>query len=126
MNLWMLFPESILNIRGILYLPYLAVMFYGFVLLIFINFSWARTRLLLFLFITLTTSVVIVMTIGPGMGTVLIPLLLLLVMLMPLVWLIPRCRQKNKKEIFVWSIVTLAGWLHSFSWVVWVFALARS
>lgn len=126
MNLWGLFPDSILSINGILYLPYLALVFYAVVLVIFIKFPVFRMKLLLFILITLITNFVIVMTLGPGMGRVLIPLLLLVIMFMPLIWLIPRCLDKNKKDIYVWSIVTVTGWLHSLSWVVWIFAMARS
>lgn len=126
MNLWELFPESIMSIKGILYLPYLALVFYAFVLFVFIKFSEFRLKLLPFIVVTIMTNIVIVMTLGPGMGLVLIPFLLLIIMFMPLLWLIPQCLAKNKKAMYVWAIVTVSGWLHSLSWVVWVFALARS
>ena len=126
MNLWVLFPEYILSIKGILYLPYLALAFYVFVLFIFIKFPDFRMKLLLFILITVITNIVIVMTLGPSMSAVLIPLLLLVIMFMPLIWLIPQCLSKNKKNMYIWSIVTISGWLHSLSWVAWIFAMARS
>lgn len=126
MNLWILFPESIMSIKGILYLPYLALVFYVFVLFVFIKFPEFRLKLLLFILITVITNVVIITTLGPSMGTVLIPLLLLVLMFMPLIWLISQCLAKNKKYMYAWSIVTISGWLHSLSWMAWIFALARS
>jgi hypothetical protein len=126
MNLWGVFPESILRVNGILYLPYLTVFLYVLVLLMLVKFKEQRAKLLLFVLATAITNIVIIMTLGPGMGNVLIPLLLLIIMVLPLFWLIPQCITKNRKNTYIFSIVTIAGWAHSIGWVALIFALARS
>jgi hypothetical protein len=126
MNLWHIFPESILRVNGILYLPYLAAFLYVLVLLMLVKFKEQRAKLLLFVLATAVTNIIIIMTLGPGMGNVLIPLLLLITMVLPLLWLIPHCITKNRKNTYIFSIVTIAGWVHSIGWVAWIFALSRS
>jgi len=126
MNLWHIFPESILSVNGILYLPYLTAFLYVLVIMIIVKFKEQRAKLSLFVLATAITNIIILMTLGPGMGNVLIPLLLLIIMVLPILWLIPQCITKNRKNTYIFSIVTIAGWAHSVSWVAWIFALARS
>ena len=126
MNLWRVFPESIVSNNGLLLLPPSAALLYVFVLIALIKFPEVRVKILIFLFVTIITNIIIVATIGPNMGRVLIPLLLLSIMVLPLFWLLNQCRLKNRKTIYIFGIVTLAGWMHSLSWVAWIFALARS
>lgn len=126
MNLWQVFPESLLDVTGILYLPYLAIAFYLYVLYTLIKQPEHRATLALFLGLTLSTSLVMVVSLGPRIGVVLAPLLLISVMLMPITMLVLKVLQKERAGIQTWAVVTVAGWLHSLSWVVWLFALARS
>jgi len=126
MNLWQIFPESILSVNGVLYLPYLSAFLYVLVIMIIVKFKEQRAKLSLFVLVTAITNIIIIMTLGPGMGKVLIPLLLLIIMILPILWLIPQCIAKNRKNTYIFSIVTIAGWVHSISWVAWIFALARS
>ncbi|WP_428086643.1 hypothetical protein [Candidatus Thioglobus sp.] len=126
MNLWHIFPELILRSSVILYAPYLTAFFYVLVLLMLVKFKPQRAKLLLFVLVTIVTNIVIIMTLGPGMGNVLIPLLLLIIMGLPLLWLLPQCMAKNRKNIYIFAIVTIAGWVHSIGWAATIFALARS
>lgn len=126
MNLWHIFPESMLRVNGLLYLPYLAVFLYALVLLMLVKYKEQRAKLLLFLLVTAITNIIIIGRIGPGMGKVLIPLLLLTIMVLPLLCLIAHCLAKNGKNTYIYGIVTIAGWVHGITWFMWIFAHARS
>ena len=126
MNLWRLFPESILCIKGILYLPYLALIFYIFVLFILFKCPEYRMKIIFFILLTVFTNIISIMILGPSIGVVMIPLLLLLIMIIPIIWLISSCLERHKKNMIIGCVVTITGWLHSLSWVVWVYALSNS
>lgn len=95
MNLWTLFPEIILDIPGILYLPYIALSAYFVVVIIFVRIAKLRKRIGVFFFVTLVTSTLIFLTLGPSMGTVIIPRLLLGIILIPSVWFVQICPDKH-------------------------------
>lgn len=126
MNLWTIFPDYLLQIKGILNLPYFVLPFYLYVLYASIKHPAYRVSLILFLVVTLMASLIMVFSMGPSVGHILPPLLLLSVMLMPLVMLIIQMCKSNSAGIRLWSIVSVAGWVHSLSWAVWLMALARS
>lgn len=126
MNLWRIFPESLLNIEGILSLPMFAIPFYLYVLYAVVKHSEFRITLSMFLVASIGASSLMFLTLGPQIGKVLPPLLLLLVMLMPVVALCFQMVRKHSIGIWVWSITSIAGSLHSLSWAIWLFALARS
>ena len=126
MNLWVIFPESLLNINGILWLPYLTFLFYCYAAYSLIKYSVFRLHLTVFFALTLIASLIMFLSMGPRIGTIIPPLLLLMVMLFPLIILVTSVLKKDSKSIVLWSITTAAGWLHSVSWAVWLFALARS
>ena len=125
MNLWNIFPE-LLHIEGILSLPIFAIPFYLYVLYALIKHPKYRTSLSIFLVLTLMASLTMFFSMGPHIGLFFPPLMLLSVMLMPLIMLILQVSKKVNTGIWVWGITSVAGWLHSLSWAVWLFALARS
>ena len=126
MNLWSLFPEFLLGVNGILYLPYLAIPFYLYVCYALVNHVSERVYLIVFVLLTLLTSGIMLISMGPQIGKVIPPLALLAVMVMPLVMLLIKLYHKAYGEARIWFMVTLASWLHSMSWSVWLFALAGS
>jgi len=126
MNLWTIFPESLLSIEGILSLPILAVPFYLYVLFLLIKQPEYRIWLTVFLILSLMASLTMLFSLGPKIGLVFPPLMLISVMLMPIIMLIFHVTKKKNSGIWLWGITSVAGWLHSLSWVVWLFALARS
>ncbi|MDQ7049809.1 MAG: hypothetical protein Q9M92_09795 [Enterobacterales bacterium] len=126
MNLWILFPKSLLQIEGILYLPIFVIPFYVYVLYAIVKHPENRTGLIIFLVLTLTASTTMFLLLGPRIGTIFPPLILLSVMLMPLGMLTLKIWQKDITSIWVWGLTSVAGCLHSLSWAVWLFALAGS
>ena len=125
MNLWIIFPD-LLHIEGILSLPIFAIPFYLYVLYTLIKQPKYRISLTIFLVLTLMASLTMFFSLGPRIGLFFPPLMLLSVMLMPLIMLTRQVSKKVNTGIWVWAITSVAGWLHSLSWVVWLFALARS
>lgn len=125
MNLWNIFPE-LLHIESILSLPIFAIPFYLYVLYALIKHPKYRISLTIFLVLTLIASLTMFFSLGPRIGLFFPPLMLLSVMLMPLIMLTLQVSKKVNTGIWVWGITSVAGWLHSLSWVVWLFALARS
>jgi len=125
-NLWSFFPEFILRIDGILFLPYLAIPFYLYVFYAIGKHAGERVKLMVFVLFTLLASGVMFLNIGPNIGKIIPPLGLLMVMAMPLLVLMMNLYNKAYAEARVWFLVSLAGWMHSISWSVWLFALARS
>ncbi len=126
MNLWDLFPEFILRFNGILKLPYLAMLFYIYVVYTTIKNKGERTYLVSFLLLTLIASTIMLNSLGPQIGKIIPPFALLSVMAMPLIILIVNVFKRTYNLVHIWFIVAIAGWLHSLSWSVWLFALARS
>ncbi len=76
--------------------------------------------------LTLTASSYMVVQMGPQIGRVVAPLALIAVMALPSAMFMARLWKKNYNLILVWAMATRAGWLHSLSWTVWLFALAGS
>ncbi len=126
MNLWSIFPEFILRVNGILYLPYLAIPFFIYVCYVMVKHVRERVYLIVFVLLTLLASGIMLISMGPQIGKVIPPLALLAVMVMPLVILTLKLYHKAYGEAQTWFVVTLAGWLHSMSWSVWLFVLAGS
>jgi len=126
MNLWKLFPESLLEIQGILSLPLFAIPFYGYVLYALFKHQEHRKELVIFLFLTVAASLIMFFTLGPRIGLLVPPLMLFSVMLMPIALLTLNILKKHTPGIWVWALTSVAGCLHSLSWSVWLFALARS
>lgn len=124
MNLWNLFPEFLLKIDGILLLPYLAILFYLYVFYAMVKNAGERIYLTLFVLLTLVASVIMLKNMGPPVGKIIPPSTLLLVMIIAI--LVLKLYKKAYNKARIWFVVTLAGWLHSISWSVWLFALARS
>jgi len=125
-NLWNLFPEFLLKIDGILRLPYLAILFYLYVFYAMVKNAGERIYLTVFVLLTLVASVIMLKNMVPPVGKIIPPSTLLLVMIMPIAILVLKLYKKAYNEARLWFVVTLAGWLHSISWSVWLFALARS
>lgn len=129
MNLWNIFPgfiQNLLHIEGILSLPLFTLPFYLFCLYSLVRQAQQRISLGCFLILTLLASVTMFLSIGPGIGRIFPPLTLFTVMLMPLVMLIMQIVKKEKVGIRIWSMASIAGWLHSLSWLVWFLAIAGS
>ncbi len=126
MNLWNLFPEFLLSINGILRLPYLTILFYIFVVYALIKNADQRKYIAVFLLLTLVASGIMFINQGPQIGKFIAPLTLLFVMVMPLIVMTIKLHNKSYREARIWLIVTSAGWFHSISWSVWLFALAGS
>lgn len=126
MDLWQLFPSSLLSVHGILSLPYLTLPIYFVVTLILIKAPSQRLALAVFLILSLLASLLMLVSMGPGIDTVYLPLLLLMVMIMPLLLLCYAIYRFNKLAIRVWAVASIAGILHSLSWSMWLFALAGS
>lgn len=126
MNVWVVFPASLLHVKGMLFLPYVAVPFYLYALYVLITKPDHRKPLIIFFALTLISSITMVYSLRPPVDKVVSPLLLLLVMFMPLIMLIYKMAKADKAGIIIWSIVSVAGWLHSLGWSVWFFALAGS
>lgn len=126
MNLWHLFPESLLHIPGILKLPYLAILLYLFLLYALFRYPTERKLLSIFLVLSFIASSIMINNLHPGFGKVVPPLALLVIMLMPLSILLLRVSKKSYTNIHLWIIAILAGWSHSMGWGVWLFALAGS
>jgi len=126
MNLWTLFPESLIQIKGILNLPYVAVSFYLYTLYGVYKHKEHRQQLLIFIALSFAASLTMFTSLGPSIGLFWPPLLLILVMLLPMLILFFQIREKDIMGIWVWSITTIAGWLHSLSWWLWLYALSNS
>jgi hypothetical protein len=126
MNLWTLFPDLLPVFSGILKLPYLVIPLYLPVIYFAVRASGERKALLVFLLLTLMASVIMVFNFGPHVGKVFPPLALLSVMVMPMLLLGINLYRKRFNVVLVWGLATLAGWSHSLSWSVWLFAMARS
>jgi len=126
MNLWRYFPESLLEIAGILLLPYLAIPFYLYIFYPLIKQVDERKYLAIFLLLSVIASSIMLFSIGPHIGKVIPPLALILVLAMPTLMLINKLYTKVYHSALLWFFVMLAGWLHSLSWGVWLFALGGS
>lgn len=126
MNLWSIFPEFLLFNHYILYLPYVALAAYFFVIYALVAFPTQRFKIALFLLLSMATTALMVTTFGPRIGTVIPPLMLLLVMLLPLLVLTEQIIKQNKVGVRIWVGVSLSGWAHSLSWIVWLMAAANS
>lgn len=126
MNLWHIFPESLLHIKGILYLPYLAIMFYSYVIYQMVRNATHRLALSAFIVLSFLASSIMVVTLGSNIGKIIPPLALFSVMLLPSIMLIVTLKNKDYPAIRLWFITILAGLLHSISWSVWFFVIAGS
>lgn len=126
MNLWHLFPKSLLHIPGILQLPYLAIFLYLFLFYALFRYPTERKLLSIFLLLSLAAIGIMANNLHPGFGKVIPPLALIVIILLPLSILIFKLSKKSYTNLHVWIIATLAGWSHSMGWGVWLFALAGS
>ena len=132
MNLWHLIPfpliEGILNIEGILMLPYVAIAFYGYVLLALVKYPKQRVALSIFILLSVIAMLgqIRLDFFGSGFRNFFHPLLLLIVMVFPLCILIIQVIKQSYDKAKIWSLVTLAGWTFSISWATWFLAMAAS
>jgi len=132
MNLWHLIPfpliESILNIEGILLLPYVAIAFYGYVLFALVKYPKQRVALSVFILLSVMAmlSQIRLDFLGSGSRHFLSPLLLLTVMVFPLCILIIQVIKQSYDTTKIWGLITLAGWIFSISWATWFLAMAAS
>lgn len=129
MNLWNIWPdffEELLHIEGILYLPLFTLPCYLFCLYSLLRQSQQRISLGCFFVLTLVASTTMFLSMGPGIGKIFPPLTLLAVMFMPLIMLVIQIVKKDNAGIRIWSMASIAGWLHSLSWWLWLIALAGS
>ncbi len=126
MNLWKLFPEQLIQVPGILKLPYIALGLYGAVLLaLFIKKDLHRDIAIL-LGLSLIASTIMFYNLRPGFGTVLPPLSLLLVMIYPLAMVFISLYNRQRQLVKWWLFFWVAGVAHSLSWAVWLMALEGS
>lgn len=125
MNLWTLF-QDLLHIEGILSLPKFVFPLYLYLLYALIKQHKYRQSLGVFLLLSILASVTMVLSLKPGSNTFFPPLMLLVVMLMPLIMLILQALKKVGDGIVLWAICSVAGGLHSLSWLVWFSAMAQS
>lgn len=126
MNLWKLFPEQLIQVPGILKLPYIALGLYGAVLLaLFIKKDLHRDIAIL-LGLSLIASTIMFYNLRPGFGTVLPPLSLLLVMIYPLAMVFISLYNRQRQLVKWWLFFWVAGVTHSLSWAVWLMALEGS
>lgn len=126
MNLWTLFPEALLQVNGILFLPYVGILFYFYVFFALVKHSEQRICLAIFVLLTVVASGIMLNNLGPGAGKIVPPLSLFIVMAMPVLMVIIQLIKKSYIAVRIWSLVTLAGLAHSISWSAWLFAMARS
>lgn len=126
MNLWDLFPDSLLMCNGILKLPYLAILFYLYIVYATFKNAAERKYLMMFLMLSLVASIIMIINLGPPVAKIIPPLSLLTVMVMPLVMLIINLHNRAYNLVLIWFMGTIAGWLHALSWSVWLFVLAAS
>ncbi|WDE00996.1 hypothetical protein [Thalassomonas actiniarum] len=126
MNLWYLFPELLLDIKGILYLPYLALVLNAGLLYQFYKSRSQRKVLLTFIVLSATASTFAWFGLINRTFEVIAPVLLLMIALMPLVILVSKLIKKQKSNIVCWSVASLAGLSHCLAWAVWMRALMGS
>jgi len=125
MNLWVLFPESMLSVPGILKLPYIALL----MLLLLLLTAWKMKHFKLFLLYVLAVFLLdlyVLFTIGPGMGRIAIPLILISIVVAPVLLWLTAWLKKNKHSTLFWGAGSCFAVAHSMSWAVWIMALAGS
>lgn len=129
MNLWKLFPNELLEIEGILSLPFLILPSYLVCFVIFFRLNdrqKERTMFVSFLLLSVLASTVMWLTLGPRIGQIIPPLLLLSNIALPLIVLNLGLMKAGSHSLFLWGFSSLAGSIHAISWSVWLMALARS
>ncbi|MGF1765346.1 hypothetical protein [Aliivibrio kagoshimensis] len=126
MNLWALLPDLLPLGSWILQLPYLVIPLYLPLIYFAVKHSSERRKLLLFLLLSFIASTIMVFNFGPHVGKVIPPLALLSVMFMPVIILGSNLYRRRLHVVHIWGVATLAGWCHSLSWSVWLFAMAGS
>lgn len=126
MNLWKLFPEQLIQVPGILKLPYIALGLYGAVLLALFIKKDLHRGIAILLGLSLIASTIMFYNLRPGFGTVLPPLSLLLVMIYPLAMVFISLYNRQRQLVKWWLFFWVAGVTHSLSWAVWLMALEGS
>ncbi|WP_375749456.1 hypothetical protein [Vibrio sp. HN007] len=126
MNLWNIYPESLLRFEWMFYLQYPTLLAYLILILSMFKYINHRKQIALFIVLTLIANIYIFSTAGPGMGRVMIPLLLVSLVLLPLSLLFRNILLKATSGIMVYSLMSIAGLLHCLSWFTWLIALANS
>jgi hypothetical protein len=125
MNLWVLFPESILRVSGILKLPYIALL----LLLLLLLVAWKKKQIkpfLMFISAVFLLDLYVLFTIGPGMGRIAIPLILISIVVTPVMLGLVAWLKKDKNSTLFWGAGSCFALVHSMSWAVWIMALAGS
>ena len=126
MNLWDYFPDFIVMFSGALLLPFVALLFYLYVVYIIFNKSTERLYLIIFILLTLVSSSIMVENLGHHVGKIVAPLSLILVMMMPIFILMINLYKRSYIAMRLWFIVTIAGFFHGMSWWVILFTIANS
>lgn len=129
MSLWDLFwPVTFLleHFFYTLWLLQVSTVPYAYLLYALYRYPTQRTPLVLFFLLSLFASAIMYYTIGPRIDNVIAPLGLLSVMAFPLGMLLRHRMLKKYADIHIWVIATLAGWMHSWGWYAWLYALAKS
>ena len=126
MDLWQIFPESVLHIPGILNLPYLSLVLYVVLVVIAITYQELRTGLVVFLLTSFFVSVYFVLSIRFGVGKFLPPLLLLAIILLPLMTLCFSIVKRDQKKFSVWFLALLTGVTFALNWFIWTLVLTGS
>jgi len=127
MSLWTIFyPGYLIDIFGLQFLPIIAISLYLYVFFAFIKNPDQRLSLFVFLFLTAIAAFINANGVRPNNDDIIKPLSLLAVMIMPVLILVIQLSKKCYQLVFMWGLVTFAGWALSFAWVLWMYAMSRS
>lgn len=95
MDLWQVFPEFLLQIDGILLLPYVSILFYLYIFYVLLIYPGQRLGLIVFVLLTLVASVIMSDNIRPKNGDFVPPLALIIVMAIPLFMLMIQLSKQS-------------------------------
>ena len=127
MSLWTIFfPGYLIDIFGVWNLPLIAVPLYLYIFYALYIYPSQRIGLIAFLFLTAMAIGINVDGVRPNSNDIIKPLSLLAVMMMPVLISVFQILKKNYQLVLTWLIVALAGWALSLSWVLWLYAMAKS
>lgn len=125
-NLWTIFPASLIDIEYMLYLPFIAIVLYLYLLYALKKHTKERLKLTSFLLLILAASFTLWLNGRPSNSDVIAPLALLLVMLMPLFILTFKLYTRDHNASRVWAVAMVSGWAYSLGCWIWILALSRS
>jgi len=125
-NLWQVFPETLLQAPNILNFSYFTLVLYVVILAIAVKHKSQRKSLLIFLLASLLVSIYLIMSMRLGMEKVLPPLMLLLIIFVPVVKFCLSVVSGERANIKVWLLTVCASFSFALSWFVWILALTGS